>query len=298
MDKKTKNLLIDDFILHLATVEGLAKNTCQSYKNDLIIFSVYLAEQAILLEDANAQNISNYLLLRVQDGISNTTNARIQSSLKRFYRFLVTEKYIENNPTDKIKRPKSGRRIPKSLSEEDVEALLKAPDIDTVVGLRDRAMLEILYATGLRVSELISIKLFDYDLNAGVLKVMGKGSKERILPLGEYAHDWLNQYLKRREQLLQRRPSDFLFLSKRGQGMTRQTFWHAIKRHAQNAEIETALSPHTVRHAFATHLLNHGADLRIVQMLLGHSNISTTQIYTHVANARLSKLHKQHHPRG
>lgn len=291
-------LLIKDFVLHLASVEGLAKNTCQSYHNDLMIFNQYLSEQAVSVTHVTTQHISDYLFVRVQQGISNTTNARIQSSLKRFFSYLVLERHIESNPADAIKRPKSSRKVPKSLSEDDVEALLQAPDLSTAIGLRDRAMLEVLYATGLRVSELVNIRLFDYDLNASVLKVMGKGSKERLLPLGEYAHEWLTRYLGERETLLQRKPSDFLFLSKRGQGMTRQTFWYAIKRHAVQADIQADLSPHTLRHAFATHLLNHGADLRIVQMLLGHSSVSTTQIYTHVANERLKNLHQKHHPRG
>lgn len=291
--------LITDFILHLQNVEGLADNTCRSYANDLLQFARFLAVRELALTDVDAADIGDYLAVRIShDSISTTTNARIQSSLKRFYKFLLHEKHVEDNPTTALKRPKSGRRLPKSLSERDVEALLTAPDIATVLGLRDKAMLEILYATGLRVSELINIRLFDYDLNAGVLKVMGKGSKERLLPLGEHAHEWLLRYLGEREQLLQRRPSDVLFLSKRGQGMTRQTFWYAIKRYAKDADISVELSPHTLRHAFATHLLNHGADLRIVQLLLGHSNVSTTQIYTHVANARLSELHQQHHPRG
>ncbi|PIE46319.1 MAG: site-specific tyrosine recombinase XerD [Gammaproteobacteria bacterium] len=297
------DVLITDFILHLQNVEGLADNTCQSYANDVLQFSRFLDTcddtcDSTLLR-ADALQISDYLASRItHDHISITTNARIQSSLKRFYRFLIHEQHITENPTTALKRPKSGRQLPKSLSEAHVEALLAAPDISTILGLRDKAMLEILYATGLRVSELINIRLYDYDLNAGVLKVMGKGSKERLLPLGEYAHTWLMRYLDEREQLLQRRPCDVLFLSKRGQGMTRQTFWYAIKRYAKHADITVDLSPHTLRHAFATHLLNHGADLRIVQMLLGHSNVSTTQIYTHVANARLSELHRQHHPRG
>lgn len=293
--------LITDFILHLQNIEGLAENTCQSYQNDLSIFARFINDEYsdISLTAISPQHINHYLVYRVKDGITQTTNARIQSSLKRFFKYLVLEKYIEDNPTTQIKRPKSGRKIPKSLSEKDVEALLNAPDISSIIGLRDKTMLEILYATGLRVSELISIRLFDFDLNAGVLKVMGKGSKERLLPLGEVAHDWLLKYLSQRELLLQRSPSDFLFLSKRGTGMTRQTFWHAIKRHADIAEIpREELSPHTLRHAFATHLINHGADLRIVQTLLGHSNVSTTQIYTHVANARLHEVYKKHHPRG
>ncbi len=291
--------LIIDFILHLQNIEGLADNTCQSYQTDLMIFAEYFNQtwgQSLLSVDDS--HIHHYLAKRVGEGISTTTNARIQSSLKRFFRYLINEKHIEDNPTEQIRRPKMAKKIPKSLSEQDVEALLDAPDTSTILGLRDKTMLEILYATGLRVSELVSIRLYDYDLNAGVLKVMGKGSKERLLPLGEVAHDWLVAYLSQREELLQRKPSDFLFLSKRGQGMTRQTFWHMIKRHAVQAEIEVALSPHTLRHAFATHLLNHGADLRIVQTLLGHSSVSTTQIYTHVANARLASVYHQHHPRG
>lgn len=288
--------LIEDFILQLQQTEGLAENTCRAYANDLMMFNQFL--QGADFCHVDSATISDYLSQRVGDGITPTTNARIQSSLKRFYRFLIDEKYLTDNPTANLKRPKQGVRLPKSLTEDDVVALLSAPDISTVIGLRDRTMLEVLYATGLRVTELVQIRLFDYDLNAGVLKVMGKGSKERLLPLGEHAHDWLLRYLDSREQLLQRSPSDILFLSKRGQGMTRQTFWHAIKRHAKTAEIDAPLSPHTVRHAFATHLLNHGADLRIVQMLLGHSSVSTTQIYTHVANARLEALHHQHHPRG
>lgn len=288
--------LIDDFILHLQQVEGLAENTCLAYANDLLRFVQFAPERDVC--KVTVEDLSNYLSHRVSEGISATTNARIQSSLKRFYRFLIDEKYLEENPATLLKRPRQGQRLPKSLSEGDVEALLAAPDISTLIGLRDRTMLEVLYATGLRVSELVQISLFDYDLNAGVLKVMGKGDKERLLLLGEHAHDWLLRYLSEREQLLQRRPSNILFLSKRGQGMTRQTFWHAIKRHASTAEISTPLSPHTLRHAFATHLLNHGADLRSVQLLLGHSSVSTTQIYTHVANARLEALHKQHHPRG
>lgn len=299
MTASLNDRLITDFILHLQHIEGLADNTCQSYHNDIVIFAAYLQTTFTqTLIDTNSQHIQHYLSYRVSEGISTTTNARIQSSLKRFFKYLSQEKQITSNPTDTIKRPGTQKKIPKSLSESEVEALLNAPDISTVIGLRDKTMLEILYATGLRVSELINIGLFDYDLNAGVLKVMGKGSKERLLPLGEIAHDWLMRYLTQREHLLQRYPSDKLFLSKRGRGMTRQTFWYAIKRHAQQAEIQSELSPHTLRHAFATHLLNHGADLRIVQTLLGHSSVSTTQIYTHVAKARLASVYKKHHPRG
>lgn len=290
------DLLIRDFILYLQQSEGLSENTCRSYATDLALFVQFLGETDV--RDVSGMQLSNYLATRVKDGISTTTNARIQSSLKRFYRYLLLENQMVDNPAAQLTRPKQGQRLPKSLSAKEVEALLAAPDTATVLGLRDRTMLELLYATGLRVTELVSIRLHDYDLNAGVLKIMGKGNKERVLPMGEHAQDWLMDYLATREQLLQRSPCDVLFLSKRGQGMTRQTFWHAIKRHAQAAEITAPLSPHTLRHAFATHLLNHGADLRIVQLLLGHSNVSTTQIYTHVANARMQSIHGQHHPRG
>ncbi len=289
--------LIQDFIFTLQQNEGLADNTCRAYANDLSHFMDFL--QLRDCRTVDSADISAYLAQRIEEGISMNTNARIQSSLKRFYHFLILEGEIADNPTATIKRPQSWHRLPHSLTEADVDALLAAPDVDTLLGLRDRTMLEVLYATGLRVTELVEIRLFDYDLNASVLKVMGKGSKERLLLLGEHAHDWLIKYLAVREQLLvKHRQSDVLFLSKRGQGMTRQTFWHAIKRHARSANIDKPLSPHTLRHAFATHLLNHGADLRSVQLLLGHSNVSTTQIYTHIATARLEKMHQQHHPRG
>ncbi len=287
---------IEDFILHLQQHERLAENTCRAYENDLLKFVQFLEEGA--LHTVNKEQISAYISYRINEGISTATNARIQCSLKRFYGYLVDENHILSNPTKQLKRPKQGQRLPKSLSQKDVEALLQAPNITTVLGLRDRAMLEVLYATGLRVTELLEIRLYDCDFNAGVLKVMGKGNKERLLPLGEHAHDWLVKYLSEREQLLQKSPSDRLFLSNRGRGMTRQTFWYAIKRYAKDAKISVALSPHTLRHAFATHLLNNGADLRSVQLLLGHSSVSTTQIYTHVANARLQAMHQQHHPRG
>ncbi len=288
--------LIEDFLLHLQQTDGLADNTCRAYENDLCQFLLFLQDADLC--QVQACHISNYLAKRVDAGMTPTTNARIQSSLKRFYRFLLDEHYITENPTSRLQRPQQRRQLPKSLAEQDVEALLSAPDIHTVLGLRDKTMLEMLYATGLRVTELVTIRLQDYDLNAGVLKVMGKGSKERLLPLGEHAQYWLEKYLAERSRLLQAGASDVLFLSKRGQGMTRQTFWYAIKRHAKTAAITKPLSPHTLRHAFATHLLNHGADLRIVQLLLGHSNVSTTQIYTHVTNARLKAMHQQHHPRG
>ncbi len=293
----TDDNLILDFILHLRTVEGLSKNTCISYQNDLELFSKNLKGE-IYISKVSTNNILDYIQKRVEDGIGKTTNSRIQSSLQKFYNYLLLEDIISENPMGTIKRPKQIRSVPKSVSEEDVENLLKAPDLTTVIGIRDKAMLEILYAAGLRVSELINIKLFDLDLNSGILKIMGKGSKERIVPIGEYATDWVNQYLEQRAKLLNKKASDYLFLSKRGTPMVRQTFWLCIKKYALLAGITTSLSPHSLRHAFATHLINHGADLRSVQKLLGHSDITTTEIYIYVANDRLKDIHKKHHPRG
>ena len=221
------------------------------------------------------------------------------SSLRRFYRYLRREHLIEVDPTARLAAPKLGRPLPKSLTEAEVEALLAAPDTDDVVGFRDRTMLELLYATGLRVSELVGLSAAEINLRQGVVRVLGKGAKERLVPLGEEAVSWLERYLRDvRAELLRGGTSTALFPSRRGRAMTRQTFWHAIKRYARRAAIAKTLSPHTLRHSFATHLLNHGADLRVVQMLLGHSDLSTTQIYTHVARARLKSLHAQHHPRG
>jgi integrase/recombinase XerD len=216
------------------------------------------------------------------------------SSLKRYYRWCVRERRIEADPTLRLDPPKRTPRFPRTLSEADVEALLAAPDATTPLGLRDRAMLEALYATGLRVSELVGMKLFEVDLQAGVVRVMGKGSKERLVPLGEEAAAWIAKYLKERK----RAASDTLFITERGSGMTRQAFWHLIRRYGARAIPGKKLSPHVLRHAFATHLINHGADLRVVQLLLGHADISTTQIYTHVARERLKQLHAKHHPRG
>ena len=225
--------------------------------------------------------------------------ARYSSALKRFYRYLLRENLIASDPTLNLDRPKLPRALPKTLTETDVERLLNSADSDTALGLRDRAMLETLYATGLRVSELVGLKLTALNLNDGVLRVTGKGNKDRLVPLGEESVQWLRRYMaEARPPLLEKRLSDAVFVTARGEGMTRQAFWHLIKRRALAAGIIRPLSPHTLRHAFATHLLNHGADLRVVQMLLGHSDISTTQIYTHVARERLKQLHAQHHPRG
>jgi integrase/recombinase XerD len=240
-----------------------------------------------------------YLSNLVGKGARPRSTARLLSSLRRFYGYWVREGRIKSDPTALIDSPKIGRPLPKSLTEEQVEKLLQSPDETTPHGLRDRAMLEALYATGLRVSELVGLTLSQVSLTQGVVRVIGKGDKERLVPLGEEAMSWISRYLAEgRSKLLRRHSTDAVFITARGGPMTRQAFWHNLKRHARSGGIQTVLSPHTLRHAFATHLLNHGADLRVVQMLLGHADLSTTQIYTHVAQARLKSLHAMHHPRG
>ena len=277
--------LLDAFCDALWLEDGLARNTIASYRADL----EQLAQKKTLLEVGEA-DLFSFLASR---GGRASSAARLVSSLKRFYQYCLRERRIPADPTLKLDPPKRAPRFPKTLSEADVEALLNAPDVAKPLGLRDRAMLETLYATGLRVSELVSLKTFEVNLDAGVVRVMGKGSKERLVPLGEEAVDWIIRYVKQRNG-----NADALFLTARGAGMTRQAFWHLIRRYGVRAIPGKKLSPHVLRHAFATHLINHGADLRVVQMLLGHADISTTQIYTHVARERLKALHAKHHPRG
>ena len=245
-------------------------------------------------------HLLDYLSYRVQQGSMPRTSARLLSSIRRFYRYLVRQGAVQKDPSSQIEFPKLGRPLPDTLTEEEVERLLDAPNINKPQGVRDRAMLEVLYACGLRVSELIGLTLGQVNLNHGVIRVTGKGNKERLIPFGEQANEWISKFVNeaRGDLLKKNRQSDALFVSNRGSAMTRQAFWHLIKKHAKNVGIAKHLSPHTLRHAFATHLLNHGADLRVVQMLLGHSDLSTTQIYTHVAQARLQELHRKHHPRG
>lgn len=289
---------IDLFLRQLSQLEGLSENTCQAYARDLRLFYQSLSVSGVSILTANETDVRCYLDERTQAGAKPATRARIQSCLKKFYQFLMREKYRDDSPMQDIKQPKLGQRLPKDLSAHDVEALLAAPDVSTAMGLRDKTMLYLLYATGLRVTELVSLNMHELDRNSNVLKVVGKGNKERLVPYGEIAGDWINQYLTRRPELLKRQMSDALFLSSRGQAMSRQGFWQLVKRHAQGADIDKPISPHTLRHAFATHLLNHGADLRTVQILLGHSDITTTQIYTFVANVRQKQIHGEHHPRG
>jgi integrase/recombinase XerD len=289
---------LDEFIDHLWLEDGLAKNTLESYRLDLTAFALWLPSQSKQLLTVEQTDIQQYLAVKFPQSKPRSIS-RLIASLRRFYRYLLRENRMNVDPTLQIESPKLPRSLPKSLNEDEVVALLNAPNLNEPAGLRDRAMLELLYACGLRVSELVSIKATEVSVSDGVVRVTGKGSKTRLVPMGEEAADWISRYLKKaRGDILQKRLSDALFVTNRGEAMTRQAFWHLIKRYALLAGIAKHMSPHVLRHAFATHLLNHGADLRVVQMLLGHADISTTQIYTHVARERLKQLHSVHHPRG
>ena len=286
--------LLDAFSDALWLEDGLSKNTLESYRRDLGQLAAFLKGRGLV----SAQEADLFAFLASRKGRASSA-ARMLSSLKRFYGWCLRERRIGADPTLKIDPPRRAPRFPKILSESDVEALLGAPDVDTPLGMRDRAMFEVLYASGLRVSELVGLKVFEVNLDAGVLRVLGKGSKERLVPLGEEAVDWVRLYMKDfRSSLLRKKSSDHLFITGRGAGMTRQAFWKNIKRYGARAVPGKHFSPHVLRHAFATHLINHGADLRVVQLLLGHADISTTQIYTHVARERLKAIHRKHHPRG
>ena len=291
---------IDEFCDALWLEDGLARNTLDSYRRDLTQFASWLqARHGKVLIAAGHADIQDYLGHQFRRKTRASSAARLLSCLKRFYRHALRQGRITTDPTLNIDAPKLPRSLPKSLTEQDVEDLLAAPSTQTPLGLRDRAMLETLYASGLRVSELVTLEVTQVSQDMGVVRVTGKGSKERLVPLGEEALAWIRRYLKEgRPALLSRRLSDDLFVTTRGGAMTRQMFWHLIKRYAAKAGVKRPISPHTLRHAFATHLLNHGADLRVVQLLLGHSDISTTRIYTHVARERLKQLHARHHPRG
>lgn len=291
--------LIDEYLDSIWIEKGLSGNTQESYRRDLGQFAIWLANQGQQLLVVDAKLLQQYLDFRLQQRLSRRTSARFLSCVRGFYRYLLRENRIKENPVTLVESPKLLRSLPKSLSEADVEALLAAPDLTDPIGLRDRTMLEVLYACGLRVSELIDLSVSQINLRQNVVRVMGKGSKERLIPMGEEAAAWLVRYLREaRPVLLNNMPDEIVFPSQRGQPMTRQTFWYRIKHWAVVAGIKKELSPHTLRHAFATHLLNHGADLRVVQLLLGHSDLSTTQIYTHVANLRMKQQHQLHHPRG
>ena len=290
---------IEQFTDAMWMERGLSRNTLSAYRNDLSGLAVWLLKQGRTLLAARRQDLLAYLSDRVNDGAKPRTTARLLSSMRRFYRYLIREGQLQEDPSVRIDTPRIGRPLPDTLSESEVEALLDAPDEQDTLGLRDRAMLELLYACGLRVSELVGMTTDQASLTQGVVRLIGKGSKERLVPMGEEAVDWLQYYLdESRPDLAAGSSAKQLFITRRGKGMTRQAFWYRIRHYAVKSGINKPLSPHTLRHAFATHLLNHGADLRVVQMLLGHSDLSTTQIYTHVARERLKDLHAQHHPRG
>lgn len=295
--------LIDAFLEAMWLEKGLSENTLSAYRSDLNKFALFLAKQSleeapIELIDFPQDSLNQYLATRYDSGLSERSTSRFLSSLRNLCQYMLREKIRSDDPVSLLQNPKLPQYLPKTLTESQVEDLLNAPNTDDPIQLRDKAMLEVLYATGLRVTELVSMRLDQLSIAQGVVRIIGKGNKERLVPLGEEALDWISTFLKQGRGQLLKSESDIVFPSKRGVAMTRQTFWHRIKIYSQIANIQSGLSPHTLRHAFATHLLNHGADLRVVQMLLGHSDLSTTQIYTHVATQRLQTLVAEHHPRG
>ena len=292
--------ILDAFIDNIWIEKGLSQNTLDSYRSDLEQFSSWLEKNNLSYIKTSKKEILSYLSFLFQKGLGSKTVARKLSSLKSFFRYLVFKSIIPNDPSSEVETPKLLKSIPKSISEKEVEALLAAPDEKTDIGLRDKTMIETLYSCGLRISELTNLELLNLNLRQGVIRVIGKGQKERLVPMGDQLIDLLELYISSsRKNLLNKRHSDFLFLSTRGQRMTRQSFWHRIKHYCLASGFEPdKISPHVLRHAFATHLLNNGADLRVVQLLLGHSDLNTTQIYTEVARQRLKRLHTEHHPRG
>ncbi|WP_028104645.1 site-specific tyrosine recombinase XerD [Pseudoduganella violaceinigra] len=293
--------LIDEFCDSLWLEDGLSKNSLDAYRRDLAAFAKWLetARPSVAsLHAAGTADLQAYFAARHTDTKASSANRRL-SALKRFYQLALRQRHIAEDPCLRMASAKQPLRFVHTLSEGQVEALLAAPDLRTPLGIRDRTMLELMYASGLRVSELVALKTLELSMNDGVLRVTGKGAKTRLVPFGEQARLWLERYLREaRGVILDGQQDDALFITGRGGPMTRQMFWVVVKKHALKAGITTPLSPHTLRHAFATHLLNHGADLRVVQLLLGHSDISTTQIYTHVARERLKQIHALHHPRG
>jgi integrase/recombinase XerD len=296
----TDEALIEKFLDSLWLEKGLSENTLTAYRHDLTSFSCWLLNCGQTLETVRREDVLRYLSDRMSRGLKARSTARCLSCLRALYRYLLREGKVVEDPTLRVENPKLGRQLPDSLTERDVEKLLAAPDLSTTIGVRDRTMLEVLYACGLRVSELTSLRLNEINLRQGVVRIVGKGGKERLVPMGEESIAWVGRYLgeARTELLKKNLAQDVVFPSNRGSFMTRQAFWYRVREHARTAGIKKKLSPHTLRHAFATHLLNHGADLRVVQLLLGHSDLSTTQIYTHVAQHRMKELHQKHHPRG
>ena len=289
-------ITIDQYLDEIWLERGLAENTLAAYRRDLVHLARLLPGPLLL---ASPRHLLDAVADRFQAGYQTRSSARWLSCIKGFYRHQVHKGRLDSDPSARLELPKLGRSLPGSLSEDEVKSLMQAPDTDDPIGLRDRAMLELLYASGLRISELVGLSMAALNERQGVVRVLGKGGKERLVPVGHEALNWISHYLDQaRPALVQGRPCSALFPSRRGRNMTRQTFWHAVKRYSTQAGIGREISPHTLRHAFATHLLNHGADLRAVQMMLGHADLSTTQIYTHIAQARLKELHKAHHPRG
>ena len=291
--------LVDQFLDAIWMERGLSPNTLGAYRADLMTLGRGMSEQHKSIEMADKADLLKFIAGRVESGAKPRSTARQLSSFRRFFRYIMREGMRDTDPTADIEMPRIGRSLPKTLSEEEVDALLNAPATEEPLGHRDRAMLELLYATGLRVSELINLKQSQVNFNQGVLRIVGKGDRERLIPIGEESQRWLQEFIDGpRMEILLERQTDYLFPTRRGDRMTRQAFWHIIKRYAEKAGVHKKMSPHSLRHAFATHLLNRGADLRVVQLLLGHSDLSTTQIYTHVARERLKDLHSGHHPRG
>lgn len=297
------SIQLEHFIEAMWLEKGLSENTLSAYRSDLTKFAIFLTQQSELenrvhLFDFKQDILNQYLATRYDSGLSGRSTSRFLSSLRSLCQYMLRQKIRDDDPVSLLQNPKLPQSLPNTLTESQVIELLNTPKTDDPIQLRDKAMLEVLYATGLRVTELVSLRLDQLSLQQGVVRVVGKGNKERLVPLGEDAVDWVATFLKQGRGALLKSESDVVFPSQRGVAMTRQTFWHRIKLYSQIANIQSDLSPHTLRHAFATHLLNHGADLRVVQMLLGHSDLSTTQIYTHVATERLQKLVAEHHPRG
>jgi integrase/recombinase XerD len=291
--------LIERFLDTVWAERGLSDNSLQSYRHDLLHLQNRLAIRNKTLKAATREDLLAVLAAEIQQGKSPRSVSRYLSAYRQFYRWLVREGAISSDPVALIESPKTGRGLPKALTEQQVETLLAAPDLDTRLGKRDKSMLELMYATGLRVSELVGLELSNLNLNQGVVRVMGKGRKERLVPIGEVAHDSLKLYLvSGRPELLKGAQTDSVFVTSRKSAMTRQAFWYMVRRYAAQCDLPQNLSPHMLRHSFATHLLNHGADLRVVQLLLGHSDLSTTQIYTHIAREGLKRMHETHHPRG
>lgn len=291
--------MLESFLDAVWAERGLSANTLQSYRYDLVLLAAHLDRNDVTLQEASRENLLHFLATQVQAGRSPRSLSRYLSGFRQFYQWLLREGRIQKDPSALIESPKLGRGLPKALNEDQVVSLLEAPDVETPLGMRDRTMLELMYATGLRVSELVGLEVVNLGMSQGVIRVMGKGQKERLVPLGEEALSWMQRYLREaRPDLMRGGDCPLVFVTSRKAGMTRQAFWYAIRKHAVAAGLTRPVSPHMLRHSFATHLLNHGADLRVVQLLLGHSDLSTTQIYTHIARESLKRMHEAHHPRG